>query len=275
MLTTSCRYFFGKVYGKITLFLFYVVVVNLLAGYAAVFLKFPSLWGSSEIFLEYAMPFGMTWAMAHCPSLLLISLPLLELAHWDTKKLRRFRGVVFMLFLLLLYGVIEKIPFALFPAVDLLVIFSISLIVFPPSLRNNPVISISLIIMLLTVSVRAGVNYYLEWQHRVPEIKQSLLMEGLFELKSITVDRGRNEEMIFELDLKQHVADEELCDISLKMTKDLFSSYLFDENYHKIADVFFNPGNSDKKFSAYPLGYLIENHENDSPETISCFLKNN
>jgi len=135
-------HFFRKPLAKLLLLLTFAISVNLLAGYIAVWLRFPTLWGGGQIFMEYVLPIHMTWAFAHWPSLILISIVLSLLPNWDSKQIERFRIICVCLFLILLYGISEKIPFALFPAVDLLVVFFFSIIIFPPSYKENPKLTI-------------------------------------------------------------------------------------------------------------------------------------
>ncbi len=262
---------FRKTAVKTTLLLIYVISVNLLAGYVAVWLNFPSLWGISNVFGEYATPLFMTWGLAHWPSLILLGLPLLLIPDWKANQIQRFRVICLSLFVILIYGVLEKIPFALFPAIDALVAFFLSLIIVPPNYRENPKLIIGLSIFLSLVFVISSHYIYSKWQHRTPEIKESKLMNGLFELKKIEVNKNYRE-LIFSVDLKQQFSQENTCESALKMSKTLFNSYRFDNEYKRIVMLTFNPTRSDNRLSPYPLGEL-DQYEEDGEIHIACYIK--
>ncbi|MBL1141221.1 MAG: hypothetical protein HND53_04235 [Proteobacteria bacterium] len=253
------------------LLLSYLISINILAGYIAVWLKFPSLWGNSQIFLDYAMPFGLTWALAHWPSMVLLSIPLLLLPHWNAKSIQRFRLICLCLFFILIYGVIEKIPFALFPAVDLFVALFFSLIIVPPDYKENPKLVISLLIFFSFILFSCSYYIYSKWQHQVPEIIKSNLMSGLFELKEIKVDTNYKK-MIFSIELKQKIPQENVCQSAIKMSSALFNSYQFDKSYKKIAYIIFNSKQTGNREPPYPLGEL-EQYEEKGILQIGCYLK--
>lgn len=185
MNSITYRNLFHKTAVKFGVLIIYLISVNLISGYIAVWLRFPSLWGNSQIFIDYAMPLGLTWALSHWPSMILVSIPLLRLVHWNARLINRFRIICLSIFLILIYGVIEKIPFALFPCVDLIVAFFLSLVIVPPSYKENPKLTISLNIFLCTLLIATSYLLYSKWQHRVPDIKKTNLMSGLFRLMSI------------------------------------------------------------------------------------------
>jgi hypothetical protein len=263
--------FFLKTSTKLLLIIIFLISVNLLAGYVAVWLKFPSLWGNSQIFLDYAMPFGLTWALAHWPSIILTIIPLLLLPHWNEQQLQLFRLICLSLFFILLYGVHEKIPFALFPAVDFLVAFFFSLIIVPPTYKHNPKLVIGISIFLSFALLSGTYCMYSKWQHRTPEIKESNLMNGLFVLKVINVN-SNYKELTFEVELTQMISQENICDTATEMSEALFESYPFDANYKKTTQIIFNPIHPDKNLSPYPLGELNQ-FEEDGQVHIGCYLK--
>lgn len=272
MKTSAYQAFFRKSSAKFLLFLTYIISVNLLAGYCAVWLKFPSLWGSSKIFLEYAMPIGMTWALAHWPTLVLVSIPLLLIPHWNTKQITRFRIICIGLSLILSYGVIEKVPFALFPTIDLLTAFFFSLIIAPPSYKENPVLSLFMIVLLSITALAGAYHLLYKWKHRTPIIKESVLLDGLYELKTIDADNGYRKELLFTVELRQYIAPDKVCDTASEMGALLFNTYPFDEKYNKMIDVVFNPEEKEKNTTPYPLGQVVQYEENGELQ-IGCYLK--
>ncbi len=263
--------FFSTNHGRILLLLVYFTSVNLLAGYIAVWLKFPSLWGNSRVFGEYAIPMFMTWGLAHWPSLILVGIALLTLPSLNGVQIKRFRFICVGLLLLLLYGVVEKVPFALFPAVDLLVAFFFSLVVVPPSYKENPVFTISLAIFF-TIVLFSGMYFsYSRWTHRTPAIKETELMSGLFRLKTITVNKSYRE-LLFTVELTQYMEPEEVCNTTTEMAKYLFDTYAYDDNYKKNIDVIYNPLQKENSIKAYPLG-VVEKYKEDGESQIFCYLK--
>ena len=271
MSSKTYQAFFRKTQAKLLLFIAYFISVNLVAGYCAVWLRYPSLWGGGNVFLEYGTPIGI-WGLSHWPSLLLISIPLLLVPHWNTKQIRRSRIMCVGLILVLLYGVIEQIPFALFPTVDLFIALFFSLIIAPPNYKENPVLTIAMAI-LLSISSLTGVYYlYAKWQHRTPIIKESVLMNGLYKLKAIQVDNGYRKEMVFTTELTQYIEPDSVCDSASEMGQLLFNTYPFDVSYNKTVDIIFNPLRNENNLSAYPLGEVAQ-YEEDGETHIACYLK--
>ncbi len=218
------------------------------------------------------MPIGMTWGLAHWPSLILISIPLLLIPHWNAKQVKHFRLICAALILILLYGVIEKIPFALFPTVDLFTAFFFSLFIAPPSYKENPVLTITMA-GLLSIATLIGVYHlYSKWQHQAPNIKESDLMNGLYKLKTISVDNGYRKELLFTIELTQYIEPDRGCDSASEISELLINTYPFDEGYHKIVDVVFNQEGKDNVFSPYPLGQM-EQYKEAGKSHIACYLK--
>ncbi len=266
------QHFFCKIPAKVILLLVYITSVNFLSGYVAVWLKFPSLWGNSKIFLDYAMPFGMTWAMAHWPSLVLISIPLLRLPHWNKNQLKRFRQICIGLFVILLYGIIEKIPFALFPAVDLLIAFLFSLVIVPPTYKTNPALTIIMGLLLSMIILSGIYTLYSRWQHQTPTIKEIELMDGLFKLKKIHADNSYRRELIFTIELTQYIPQKDVCVIASEMGESLFKTYPFDKTYDKNANIIFNPKQQENNFISYQLGKVYEDYYKGEI-IFGCYLK--
>jgi len=270
MSALSCRQFFSKTPAKIFLLMIFIVSVNLLSGYIAVWLRFPSLWGTSNIFFEYAFPLNLTWGLAHIPSFMVLSIPLFLLSGWNQAQIQRFRIICVCLFLLLLYGVMEKIPFALYPAVDLFVAFLFSLLIVPPSFKESPKLTITLSILLLLVVLASLIVGYSKWQHRTPNIKETNLMGGVFTLQNIDAGNDYRTELSFTVELTEFIDEKTVCDTASKMGKQLFNSYPFDNDYKRIINVIYNPQHED--ITAYKLGEVGQ-FEEDGKLHIGCYLK--
>lgn len=271
MNSETYRHFFRKPLAKLLLLATFVINVNLLAGYIAVWLRFPTLWGGGKIFIDYALPINMTWAFAHWPSLILVSIALTRLPHWDAKNIKRFRVICLGLFLVLLYGVSEKIPFALFPAVDLITALFLSFIIVPPTYKENPKLTIC-VLFLLSIMVLSGIYcLYTQWQHQTPNIKETELMNGLFKLQSINVDNNYKKELLFTVELTQYLPEDEACKLAIEMGKTLYKSYPFDKKYGRTTKIIFNPKETENN-SPYNLGGL-EQYKEAGQINIGCYLK--
>lgn len=117
----------------------YLLAVNLLAGWLAVELRYPSLWGGSDVFAEYALPLPYGWAMAHWVSMLPLAFVVAALPGWPEQRLLRLRWTLLALLALVAlvevdwtYFKLERIPFMLFFAVDLSLALLLSLVFRPP-----------------------------------------------------------------------------------------------------------------------------------------------
>lgn len=126
--------------GRSLLAVAFLLTVNVLSGWLAVTLGYPSLWGNqSGIFGEYALPITFTWALAHWLSMLPLTLLILGLPLWQKSSVNRFRlGLIVGLLVCFAietdfgFGRLQKTPFVLFIAVDLLVALVISLLFYVP-----------------------------------------------------------------------------------------------------------------------------------------------
>lgn len=117
----------------------FLLLVNLLSGLLAVELRYPSLWGGSDVFHEYAYPALYNWALLHLPSMLLLALLVFRLPTFTLSQVRRCQlllllGLVVLFFVevKLPYGRLRHIPFALFLIVDVLLVLLFSLLFYPP-----------------------------------------------------------------------------------------------------------------------------------------------
>lgn len=124
---------------RICLALMYLIAVNLGSGLLAVELGYPSLWGASEVFHEYAYPALYNWALVHTLSMLPLAwlvfrLPTLRPRHIRLCQIASLASLVLLFFVevKLPYGKLRHIPFALFLIVDALVLLSVALLLRPP-----------------------------------------------------------------------------------------------------------------------------------------------
>lgn len=267
------RQFFGKTRGKLLLALVYFTSINLLAGFAATWLKFPSLWGNSQVFDEYAIPILMTWGTAHWPSLLLVGIPLLNIYRWSALSIRRFRLACVVVFLLLMYGVKERFPFALFPAVDVFVAFFFSLVIVPFSYKENPVLTVFIAILIAVSSVTGASILYSQWKHRVPAIQQAELMGGLFRLESIAVNPNYRQ-LLFTVELTRYIEQSTACATATELGKAIFEAYEYDREYTKIIKITFNPEPGKSGSLPYPLGEVGQYRNQDNGEIyVECYIQ--
>jgi len=103
----------------------YLFGVNLLAGWAAVTFRYPSLWGNSDVFAEYAVPLPLGWALDHWLSMTPLTLAIFAMPKWSGVQIRQFRflliGVLLtavMLEFIMGGGRWHRVPFLLFPIID-------------------------------------------------------------------------------------------------------------------------------------------------------------
>lgn len=124
---------------RIAIGLAFLLVVNLLAGWLAQELRYPSLWGNSQVFAEYAWPLPYGWSMVHWVSMLPLAFVVAALPGWPPSRLVRTRWILLGLLAAVLfvevewpYGRLNRIPFLLFFAVDFSVALLVSLAIRPP-----------------------------------------------------------------------------------------------------------------------------------------------
>ncbi|MFT5396847.1 MAG: hypothetical protein ACI85N_002057 [Gammaproteobacteria bacterium] len=124
---------------------------------------------------------------------------------------------------------------------------------------------------LLSLATLTGCYHlYSKWQHRTPIIKESVLMNGLYKLKAISIDNDYRKELLFTIEFTQFLDPDRVCDSASNMSELLFNTYPFDEGYNKIVEVVFNPEEKDNDFSPYPLGQ-VEQYEEDGGLQIGCY----
>jgi len=273
-LTPGNNWYARSLWIRVLTFIAFVIVVNLLAGYTAIYFNYPSLWGGNLAFSEYAFPVPLTWALSHWPSMLIFGIPLLFPSITQAKAVYRYRLVCAVTFLLCLLELDAKIPFVLFPKVDALTAFVFSLIIAPPNRQQNPALAPAVwasSIMIVLLLIYTG---YSAWQHRTPTIRSSHLVGGLFELQSIEVDDGYRKELIFTVDLKDGQSREQTCESAQKMATELLREYPFDNDYHKVVYLIFKPRDAGTDFSPYSLGEVsLNSRDKDSNGQFACYIK--
>ena len=70
---------------RILIFVTFLLSVNLLAGYVALKMGYPSLYNVRASFAEYAVPLPFYWGFAHLPSMLIYGIPLLVFPSLQVK----------------------------------------------------------------------------------------------------------------------------------------------------------------------------------------------
>ncbi|MCW8965017.1 MAG: hypothetical protein OQL16_14575 [Gammaproteobacteria bacterium] len=273
-LTPGNNWYARSLWIRVLTFIAFVIFVNILAGYTAIYFDYPSLWNVDPDFSEYALPVPFTWALAHWPSMLIFGVPLLSVSITQTRSIYRYRLISTAVFLLCLLELDAKIPFLLFPKIDAMTAFLFSLVIAPPNRQHNPVllpiVRVSLIIIvLLSIYMAASA-----WQHRTPQIKSVQIMEGLFNLKSIEVNNDFRQEMNFMVELKEELPKKQACESAQIMAGQLLREYPFDDSYRKTVYITFNPDQSSAGVSPYSLGEVSLNSEDrDSSGQFPCYIK--
>ena len=120
---------------RILIAMVFLVGVNLASGLFAVEFGYPSLWGNSKVFAEYAYPLPMGWAFAHWLTMLPLAWVAYAMWEWPGPRLRMLRwslaaAMVTCVVLDLVQGGgrWHRVPFLLFALVDLSAIFGLSLL---------------------------------------------------------------------------------------------------------------------------------------------------
>ncbi len=252
------------------LFLVFLISVNVLAGYIALTLNYPSLWNVTASFWEYAVPLPFGWGLAHIPSMLLCGIPLLLLSNWQERYIRYFRVTCMGGFLMLLVVLGKKVPFILFPCVDALVALILSFVIVPPARRYTPILASVFALLILVL----GSFTYSAWRHQTPEITRVVYVDGAFTLKSITVNSDFRKEMIFDVDLNTRLLEDQLCAFAQVLADSLLQDYPFDNSYSKKITVNFNPLSESVGFGVYGLGELsLDDAHKEQDGQFACYMK--
>jgi hypothetical protein len=255
--------------------LVFLIAVNLLSGFIAVTLNYPSLFNVNASFSEYAAPFSFTWALAHWPSLLLYGIPLLFHTRTQEKLVLYYRLFCGVSFCLLMLELDAKVPFLLFPKVDAMTGLLLSLTLVAPTRSANPVLFP--VVCAAGAAVMGVVVFfaYSHWQHRTPELNRTLYADRKFELTAIDVDKERHEmRVVMDLTVRMDVI--ESCKLGQQVAEQVTLDYPFDPSYNKLIEVWFNPATPDLKEShddPYRLGEISLNEtDRDSDGKLACYL---
>jgi hypothetical protein len=270
----------GGITGKSLLrplaFVLYLVSVNLLSGYVALALNYPSLFNVKASFGEYAIPLPFTWALAHWPTMLIFGIPLLYISRARRKLTQNYRLLCAIIAGLLLLTLNEKIPFLLFPWVDALAGLAFSLVLVPPNRKANPVLFP--VTCLAVVGVVGAITYiaFDHWQHRTPTLNTTTYADGVFELTSIDVNK-KLREMRVVMALKERLEIDESCELGQQVAEQVLQDYPFDTGYNRLVEVWFNPESSDVPENTgrpYRLGEISLNEVDIDPDgSFACYLK--
>ena len=254
--------------------LLFFVSVSLLAGYVAITLGYPSLYNVKPGFAEYALPWPFCWGMLHIPSMLLYGVPLALLPEMRSKQVAWYRAFCAVSFVLLLLELDRKIPFLLFPKIDAMLALLFSLAVCPPNRKDSPALVVSIKIGAALALGVLGWFAWSAWTHRTPTLAATGYGDGVFELTSITVDRGYRKRLTFEVDLLKPLAEERLCRQAQALAAGVLADYPFDETYRKEIVVSFDSPAGTSAPARYPLGMLSLNAGDRSDEGMfPCYLK--
>ena len=144
----------------------FLVAANLICGFIAVEFRYPSLWGGSDVFNEYAMPLSLSWALAHWPSMLLacallFRMPELRGAQVSSIRLGLLIGIACCIAIEFLYGGgrFHRIPFVLFFLVDLSLAYVLSLLLYK---RPKPMIAALFLIAVTLILVAPTARFEYE-----------------------------------------------------------------------------------------------------------------
>jgi len=259
---------------RILVFLVFLVSGNLLAGYVAVKLDYPSLFNIDPSFWGYAIPLPFSWGLAHLPSMFIFGIPLLFLPVLPDKYTRYFRITCICTFCILLLELDNKIPLLLYPKLDALVALIFSFIIIPPSRQDNPKqVAAFKLTALLSIFV-LGYFGYSVWTHRTPQLSNKQYVNGLFELNSINIDKNYRKKMEFKVTLKKDLQEDQACTSGQKLASELLRDYEFDKTYNKIVTVVFNLTSQKENFAAYEIGEISLNNAHKTKNgRFACYLR--
>lgn len=261
---------------RLLAFALYLVCVNVLSGYLALALNYPSLFNVDASFGEYAYPLPFTWALAHWPSMLLYGVPLLFISQAST-KLTQYHRLFCVITVGLLFLMLDaKIPFLLFPWVDALAGLVLNLVLVPPKRHANPV---QFYVTCIAVAAVIGVVAYIafdHWQHRTPALHTTTYADGVFEMTSIDINKELHE-MRIAMNLTERLDTRRACEVGQQVAENVLQDYPFDSSYNKLIEVWFNPVNSDLPENSgrpYRMGEISLNEADKDPGgAFACYLK--
>ena len=260
---------------RLLAFVVFLISVNLLSGYLAITLDYPSLFNVNASFGEYAIPLPFTWAMTHWPTMLIYGIPLLYHTSPEQKLVFYYRLYCAVTFCLLMLELDAKIPFLLFPKVDAVIGLVLSLALVPPTRTANPILFPVVCLAIVAILSTSGYFAYDYWQHRTPELRTTTYADGNLELTAININKVLHE-MRIEMDLKTRLDSEESCALGQQAAEKVKQDYPFDNEYRKIIEVWFNPANQDlpeNNGKPYPLGEISLNDAHRDPDgKLACYL---
>lgn len=133
----------------------FLIAVNLICGLVAVEFRYPSLWGNINVFEEYAYPMPLSWAMAHWPSMLLMSVLLFRLSSFSEAQVTKTQigliagiGLCIAIEFVFGGGKFHRIPFILFVLVDLSLVFVLALLLYQP---RRPILACSFVFVVVLI----------------------------------------------------------------------------------------------------------------------------
>lgn len=158
----------------------FLIIVNLACGFIAVEFRYPSLWGTSDVFTEYALPLQLSWASAHWPSMLTLSVLLFRMRRWNEAQISKTRfalltGIALCIAIEFIFGggKFHRIPFVLFILVDLSAAYILSLLLHQ---RRRPFVALFLFLVVMLIGAAPTLRFeyqkYLYDQKRIEAIKQ-------------------------------------------------------------------------------------------------------
>lgn len=249
------------VWRRVLIFCLFLVGSSLLAGYLAITLRFPSLYNVNASFAEYAIPFPFYWGFMHIPFMLIYGIPLLLSNRTKLRYVNYFRLFCVVSFVALLFTIKHKMPFLLFPTIDAITALICSLILLPPNKKNNPRLITLLKLCTTVVLILMGYFAYDIWVHQTPNITKRLYANDTFKLQSIEVKSDFHKELLFTVNLKTELPENQICKAAQQLANEILHDYPFDQTYNQLIKIRFNPKTDEQTDSSYPLGELSLNKD--------------
>jgi hypothetical protein len=252
----------------------FFVLVNVLAGYIAIELNYPSLYNVRASFSEYAIPLPFNWAFVHLASMLVYGLPLCLMHEWQPKTVAYCRiifGCSFLLYFLELDG---KNPFILFLKIDAISALAFSLLLVPPNRADNPGLVATLKILGYGgLLVLAAVLYWAQ-QHRAPTVSTRHYVDDMFKLESIVVYNDFRKTMLFYVEINKQLPADKACESGQILASDLLRDYPFDETYDKKIILTLYPQAATTKESTNEVGEIsLRDQHKDEGGRFFCYVR--
>lgn len=258
---------------RVLVFCLFLIGNSLLAGYLAITFKFPSLYNVSASFTEYAIPLPFYWGFMHIPFMLLYGIPLLVIHKANEKFTAYFRLFCISSFLVLLMLFQHKVPFLLFPTVDAITALLYSLILLPPRKETSPKLTALLKLSAVSILMLIGYFVYSLWIHQTPVVSKNQYVNGIFTLQSIEVKNDFHKELLFFVDLKNKLPENQVCEKAQLMANEMIQDYPFDDAYSQLINFRFNPTKHEQTIAPYALGELSLNAHDKTPDgRFACYI---